>query len=59
MGGGGVGVHPGLMGGNTGLGGGGVATARWGVEASVGGGQQGGGGGGDISTSKNRPSHHK
>ena len=42
------------MGGNTGLGGG--ATARWDVEAIVGvGGQQGG----DVSTFKNRPSHHK
>ena len=47
-------MHRGLMGGQHWVGG---ATARWGVEAIVGvGGQQGGG---DVSTSKNRPSHHK
>ena len=40
------------MGGNTGWGG---ATARWGVEAIVGVVGEGGG----VSTSKNRPSHHK
>ena len=41
--------------GNTGLGG----TARWGVEAIVGVGVNGGGGVGGVSTSKNRPPHHK
>ena len=63
-------MHRGADGGNTGVGG---ATARWGVEAIVGVGGGGGGGGatrggggggggvggGVVSTSKNRPSHHK
>ena len=45
-------VHRGLMGATLGWG----ATARWGVEAIVGvGGQKRG----CVSTSKNRPSHHK